>query len=48
MLQFDYLKDAIKQEGDTLHQVTAASGITKGYLSQPLNGGIKKSKHPKL
>ncbi|CQR23586.1 nicotinamide-nucleotide adenylyltransferase [Yersinia enterocolitica] len=34
MLQFDYLKTAIKQKGCTLQQVAEASGMTKGYLSQ--------------
>ncbi len=43
MLQFDYLKTAIKQKGCTLQQVAEASGMTKGYLSQLLND---KSKAP--
>ncbi len=41
MLQFDYLKTAIKQKGCTLQQVAEASGMTKGYLSQLLNDKIK-------
>ncbi len=32
MLQFDYLKTAIKQKGCTLQQVADASGMTKGYF----------------
>lgn len=48
MLQFDYLKAAIKQKGCTLHQVADASDMTKGYLSQLLNGKIKSPSAQKL
>lgn len=33
MLQFDYLKAAIKQKGCTLHQVAHASDMTKVILA---------------
>lgn len=48
MLQFDYLKTAIKQKGCTLQQVAEASGMTKGYLSQLLNDKIKSPSAQKL
>lgn len=48
MLQFDYLKTAIKQKGCTLQQVADASGMTKGYLSQLLNDKIKSPSAQKL
>lgn len=48
MLQFDYLKTAIKQKGCTLQQVAEASGMTKGYLSQLLNDKIKKPQCAKI
>lgn len=43
MLNFDYLKVAIKQQGYTLQQVAESCSMTKGYLSQLLNTQIK---HP--
>lgn len=48
MLQFDYLKTAIKQKGCTLQQVAEASGMTKGYLSQLLNDKIKSPSAQKI
>ncbi len=48
MAQFDYLKAAIKQKGSTLQQVSDASGMTKGYLSQLLNDKIKSPSAQKL
>ncbi|MDR0217867.1 MAG: multifunctional transcriptional regulator/nicotinamide-nucleotide adenylyltransferase/ribosylnicotinamide kinase NadR [Enterobacteriaceae bacterium] len=48
MGQFDYLKDAIKQANNTLQQVADASGMTKGYLSQLINGKIRSPSAQKL
>ncbi|PHM28218.1 multifunctional transcriptional regulator/nicotinamide-nucleotide adenylyltransferase/ribosylnicotinamide kinase NadR [Xenorhabdus budapestensis] len=48
MGQFDYLKEAIKQANHTLQQVADASGMTKGYLSQLINGKIKSPSAQKL
>ena len=48
MLQFDYLKTAIKQKGCTLQQVAECNGMTKGYLSQLLNDKIKSPSAQKL
>ncbi|PHM37026.1 multifunctional transcriptional regulator/nicotinamide-nucleotide adenylyltransferase/ribosylnicotinamide kinase NadR [Xenorhabdus innexi] len=48
MGQFDYLKESIKQANYTLQQVADASGMTKGYLSQLINGKIKSPSAQKL
>ncbi|HBI05669.1 MAG TPA: multifunctional transcriptional regulator/nicotinamide-nucleotide adenylyltransferase/ribosylnicotinamide kinase NadR, partial [Erwinia persicina] len=48
MSSFDYLKTAIRQQGCTLQQVSDASGMTKGYLSQLLNAKIKSPSAQKL
>ncbi len=48
MATFDYLKAAIRQKGCTLQQVAQASGMTKGYLSQLLNGHIQSPGARKL
>ncbi|CDG87033.1 multifunctional transcriptional regulator/nicotinamide-nucleotide adenylyltransferase/ribosylnicotinamide kinase NadR [Xenorhabdus bovienii] len=48
MGQFDYLKEAIKQASYTLQQVADACGMTKGYLSQLINGKIKSPSAQKL
>ncbi|MEX0446368.1 multifunctional transcriptional regulator/nicotinamide-nucleotide adenylyltransferase/ribosylnicotinamide kinase NadR [Xenorhabdus sp. SGI246] len=48
MGQFDYLKEVIKEANHTLQQVADACGMTKGYLSQLINGKIKSPSAQKL
>lgn len=48
MSSFEYLKMAIHKQGGTLQQVAEASAMTKGYLSQLLNGKIKNPSARKL
>lgn len=48
MLQFGYLKAAIKQKGFTLQQVADASGMTKSYLNRLLNNKIENPSAQKL
>lgn len=48
MSSFCYLKTAIRQKGCTLQHVAEAAGMTKGYLSQLLNGKIKSPGVQKL
>lgn len=48
MSQFNYLKDAIRQQGSSLQQVADACSISKEYLSQLLDGKIKKTDAKKL
>ena len=48
MSSFEYIKTAIRQQGNTLQQVADASGMTKGYLSQLLNAKIKSPSAQKL
>lgn len=48
MKQFDYLKQAIKQTGCTLQQIATACSMTKGYLSQLINGKINNPSARKI
>lgn len=48
MSTFHYLKHAINQQGHTLQRAATSSGMSKGYLSQLLNGKIKSPSAHKL
>ncbi|KAA1139515.1 helix-turn-helix domain-containing protein, partial [Citrobacter portucalensis] len=47
-MSWESLKTAIKQNGCTMQQVSDASGMTKGDLSQLLNAKIKSPSAQKL
>lgn len=47
-MRYLYLKQAIKKQGFTLQQVATACDISKGYLSQLLNGKISDPSAQKL
>ncbi|SET30685.1 multifunctional transcriptional regulator/nicotinamide-nucleotide adenylyltransferase/ribosylnicotinamide kinase NadR [Thorsellia anophelis] len=47
-MKFLYLKQAIKAKGYTLQKVASACGISKGYLSQLINGKVEEPSAQKL